>query len=524
MGVANEVADWDDDAFELSLRRATEGHIEAPSVRLGAHQLQQLLAAAPRDRHHPERDELKSVDFRGTTFTGAALFDGASFTGAARFDGASFTGNVGFGGASFSDAADFVGASFSQLARFGGASFTGNVGFGGASFSGNADFVGASFGGNADFAGARFSGDAGFARASFSQLAVFGGASFSGDARFGGASFSRNAVFGGASFSGDARFAGASFSRNALFDGASVSGVALFDGASFSQLAVFGGASFSGVARFVGASFSQLAVFDGAGFSGVVLFDGARFEAAGVLGPLLVCDRLSLDGAVFVQRVGLIASARRASFTGTEFRRGADLRLRWAEVWFEDTDFGEEALLALLLAPVRPESDRDGSFLGLETLTADRGLQLLRFPRAAGARGSTGADSRWLQGGEIERYLGSISRNAASRPHTGLIISGLSVSRSLDRPAGGGGHNVKQSPRSTTGGLAARRPQVGIQLANLTMGGHLSRRASCDQVKLRACTGSCARVARTAGTSPARTISTTARWRCAGTAAAGPSG
>jgi hypothetical protein len=36
MDVADDVAEWDDDAFELALKQATEGQVHAPNVRLGA--------------------------------------------------------------------------------------------------------------------------------------------------------------------------------------------------------------------------------------------------------------------------------------------------------------------------------------------------------------------------------------------------------------------------------------------------------------------------------------------------------
>ena len=39
MDVGNEVAEWDDNAFELALDQATEGEIQAPNVHLGAQQV-----------------------------------------------------------------------------------------------------------------------------------------------------------------------------------------------------------------------------------------------------------------------------------------------------------------------------------------------------------------------------------------------------------------------------------------------------------------------------------------------------
>ena len=197
-----------------------------------------------------------------------------------------------------------------------------------------------------------------FGGASFSGKAYFGEVSFSGDAYFDGASFSRRADLHAASFSGNADFHAASFSGNADFRGVGFSGDVDFDGASFSRRADFDDANFSGDVRFGGASFSEDADFG-----------GAKFEAAHVLGPNPVYDGLSLDGAVFAQPVRIVASARRALFTRTEFRRGADLRLRWAELWIEDTDFAEESLLTSLSAGVAP-GERE-PFLGFESPTDD---------------------------------------------------------------------------------------------------------------------------------------------------------
>jgi Pentapeptide repeats (9 copies) len=172
-------------------------------------------------------------------------------------------------------------------------------------------------------------------------------------------------------FIGDAYFAGATFTGAAFFGGATFTRNAAFVGAIFSGDADFSAATFTGHADFRGATFTRNALFGGATFSGNAAFGGATFHAARVLGPVLACERLSLDGAVFAQRIRIVVSARRVSFQRAEFRRRADVRLRWAQVWLEDTDFAEESLLTFLPAITLP--GKNEPFLGLEALTNDGG-------------------------------------------------------------------------------------------------------------------------------------------------------
>ena len=115
----------------------------------------------------------------------------------------------------------------------------------------------------------------------------------------------------------------------------------------------------------------QDADFGGATLAGDATFDGARFQWGVSLGPILVCSRLSLDRAIFAGRAKIVASALRASFTETEFRRGVDLQLRWAEVWLRDTDFAAESLLTSLSGPQTPTSGGEQPLLGFEMPTDD---------------------------------------------------------------------------------------------------------------------------------------------------------
>jgi uncharacterized protein YjbI with pentapeptide repeats len=286
------------------------------------------------------------------TFTGDANFHGATFTRSVSFEEATFSGDANFYGATFTGEAWLATSAIIAATRR--EPSRAAAGHGGATFAGDAGFDGATFSGEAIFSGATFSGDAHFF-AAFTRFANFGEATFTGYARFHGATFSKRAWFGEATFSEGAWFGEATFSGEPRFNGATFAGDASFDGATFSGEATFSGATFAGDAS-----------FDGATFTGDAIFDGARFEVATAFGPVHVYDWLWLDGVVFAQRVRIEASALRASFARAEFRRGANVRLRWAEVWLEEADFSEPSLLAALPARVTPEGGKGDAFLGCE--------------------------------------------------------------------------------------------------------------------------------------------------------------
>jgi uncharacterized protein YjbI with pentapeptide repeats len=393
---AQEAIAWDEEALENALKRAVEGVIEAHGARLSSDQLKRLLDAAPEDHEHSDRHLLRQADFDGAAFEDNAGFRHVIFGGDADFRGANFGGRGDFRGAIFSGEADFRGAIFSGDADFGGAILSGDADFRGATFSGRADFGGAIFSGNADFVGAIFSGyagfgkatferDGGFREATFARGAGFGGAIFRGVAYFGEAMFSGVAYFEEATFEGDAYFKGktnlrgatfeldadfpkATFGGNAYFDGATFGGDADFPGASFGGDAEFRETTFSGDADFRETTFKH-AHFPETTFDGNAHFDGATFDQTSEFGPIRVSNRLWLDRAVFVKAVRIEASARRASFARAVFRAGADVRLRWAEVWLEDAEFAEPSLLAGLQARRTLEGGR--TFLGWEEPAAN---------------------------------------------------------------------------------------------------------------------------------------------------------
>jgi uncharacterized protein YjbI with pentapeptide repeats len=192
----------------------------------------------------------------------------------------------------------------------------------------------------ADFRETVFTDTVSFDRVSFIGGAWFDRATFEGDVSFEQVSFSDFAAFGEAIFSGLARF-----------DGAKFTGPTGFDRTVFVGDARFSEAVFSGEATFYSAIFRKHVWFNRATFHRDVEFNGSRFESATWFGPLLAHYGLSIDVAVFAERSSIMAIARSANFSGTEFRRGANVRLRWTEaVRLGDADFAEPSLLTVLPA------------------------------------------------------------------------------------------------------------------------------------------------------------------------------
>ena len=203
------------------------------------------------------------VSFRGSNFTGEALFWGANFSshndddirsldgwigsmylareGSPDFSSAEFNGEANFFNAEFSGNANFYGAKFRKDAIFNGVKFRGKANFrisefssggayfGEALFNGDADFQGAVFGGNANFNEFEFKMPPQAQRIKSSFLidfmtvhlgcAYFREAEFNGkDANFEGAVFSGgNAYFETTKFNGNARFGAALFIGDAYF-------------------------------------------------------------------------------------------------------------------------------------------------------------------------------------------------------------------------------------------------------------------------------------------------------------------
>jgi hypothetical protein len=222
---------------------------------------------------------------------------------------------------------------------------------------------------NARFDGAQFSGDACFDRAQFSGDACFDRAQFSGDACFDRAQFSGDACFDRAQFSGEASFCNARFNRVRLVHGASFRDArflrdAWFNRARFCQLASFRDARFLRDAWFNRARFCQLASFRGARFLGNARFMGAQFDddarleeahlaAEHILGPVLVKGRLALDETTVDRHLVVEAFACRFTCIATEFKQGATIRLRWADVVLDHCIFGQPTTISFAQLPFR---------------------------------------------------------------------------------------------------------------------------------------------------------------------------
>lgn len=277
--------------------------------------LAELLAALPRsDRGGPL---LHEADFRMSVLRtlpiNAALDLRFATLVNARFDEATFRADVWFGAAIFQ----------------------GNVGFSRASFQGDAVFAGATFQGDANFDNAHFQGGSRTSLGRATRAASFDGATFHGDARF-----------TQVTCQGDAGFYKASFKNDASFHEATFKGDARFDKASFKNNASFDEATFWGDARLTSATFVGPVSFVRTQFFNLASFKAARFDQEKRIGPLLVGGTLDFDQASFAERLELDAIASAATCTKTQFSGGMRMEIGFADVTFEDTQFGAPSRLA----------------------------------------------------------------------------------------------------------------------------------------------------------------------------------
>jgi uncharacterized protein YjbI with pentapeptide repeats len=208
---------------------------------------------------------------------------------------------------------------------------------------------------NARFDGAVFEGAASFAGVTFRGPATFIGVTFGGAASFVGVTFQRAAEFVGVTFEGEVSFFDARFQRGAWFRKV-----------VFERQAVFRDASFEDDASFVEVTFKSDAWFDGTNFLGKASFLGTTFDEARDFGPVVVHRALDLEETLFAQPIRIEASARALSCRRAQFRGGADLLVRWAEVALDEADFAEPSMLSPRRQPVRGEeelragNDREG--------------------------------------------------------------------------------------------------------------------------------------------------------------------
>jgi uncharacterized protein YjbI with pentapeptide repeats len=285
------------------------------------------VAAAPKCLAHTSDEqrnatfkqlgETGEIDARGVPITPALL---EHILAAAPHDSANHPtfARASFNQATFGDRASFEGATFGDLASFEGATFGDGASFDRATFRKGALFVGATFD------------SAWFVNVTFGDLASFEGATFGDGALFPGATFDR-AMFEGAAFGNYAWFHGATFD-SAWFEGATFGDRAQFDGATFDR------------AMFERVTFGDHTSFERVKFADLVSLDDAKIGDWARLGPV-VAKELTLRRAIFGRAPDLVISADRLRCPQAKFPDGGRLRVRWAEVTLDNTDFGRHSVL-----------------------------------------------------------------------------------------------------------------------------------------------------------------------------------
>ncbi|CAM5300785.1 pentapeptide repeat-containing protein [Streptomyces narbonensis] len=313
--------------------------------------------AAQRAAHLAALSPGADLDHRGTPFTQSLLDDvlaalrdpvtGRHLVGRAEFDEAQFGGDVLF------DEVDFTG-----VASFGRARFDGGVRFRATCFGADARFGEMVVAEDAWFDGSDLRAGVWFRRATVGAAlrfqveevggrAVFDGLTTGGNAEFTGVGFRELAGFTGVAIAGEAWFDGAEFDDEVSFARAGIAGKAWFDGAVFLRPADFGGATMGqdvsfGDARFErGAGFREVTIggdteFHRTDIQGDVDFRKATFLRTARLGPLVFAGLLDLSEATFQSAVTIEAAAKRLRCRRTRWASTAALRLRHADVDFED--------------------------------------------------------------------------------------------------------------------------------------------------------------------------------------------
>jgi uncharacterized protein YjbI with pentapeptide repeats len=368
------LAHLDETAFEGALHQMrTRGELNAQGVTFTDELLGRVI------RGFGWRN-LAHVHFESAIFEDAAAFTSTTFEGRARFNDAIFKGTAAFAGAVFKDSAIFDGARFEAAAVFGrddewgqdkvededeAVVFERRGQFCDATFVGRALFGGTRFGDHALFDTAVFEKSVYFADAGFAAVlslqgatvpaACFDWAEFVGDLQaaraqlgdtdFRGATFASSFSLADAILGGTVRFPYAKFKRDASFEGCRFPAEADFTSATFGAGARFAKASFGGPASFESAVFGQDVDLRDVQCRDAISFRRATFERARELSQ--PCARtVCFDEAAFREPVRLELATARATFTRTKFEGGATMRLRWADVVFEETELGRPTILA----------------------------------------------------------------------------------------------------------------------------------------------------------------------------------
>ncbi|MEU3691302.1 pentapeptide repeat-containing protein [Streptomyces narbonensis] len=265
------------------------------------------------------------ADFDEAQFSGDVLFDQVDFAGVASFGRACFDGGVCFRATRFGADARFGEMAVAEDAWFDGSDMRAGVWFRQATLGAALRFQVAEVGGRAVFDGLTTGGNAEFTGVEFTELAGFTGVTVAGEG-----------WFDGAVFRSEASFAKAGIARKAWFDGAVFCDTADFGGATMEQDVSFNDAHFE-----LGAVFREVTIggdteFHRTDIQGDVVFRKATFLRTARLGPLVFPGLLDLSEAAFQSAVTIEAAAKHLRCRRTRWGSTAALRLRHADVDFED--------------------------------------------------------------------------------------------------------------------------------------------------------------------------------------------
>jgi uncharacterized protein YjbI with pentapeptide repeats len=217
-----------------------------------------------------------------------------------------------------------------------------------------------------------------FDGAHFEDRTLFYNVTFGEDARFIGATFGDSTEFRDAAFVGATSFAGATFGDGVWFTGANFSYGTEFDVATFGHHARFTATTFGNDASFESATFGHHARFGRVRFDGSVSFDDANIGDWARFGPI-VAKQLMLRRATFGRSPDLVISADRIRCTQGKFSDGARLRVRWAEVTLDNTDFGRPSVLEA--APALKEFTEIGEPELIQDALTGRHTHRTAYPR-----------------------------------------------------------------------------------------------------------------------------------------------
>ncbi|MFE3177998.1 pentapeptide repeat-containing protein [Amycolatopsis sp. NPDC059090] len=194
---------------------------------------------------------VKSVDFTGANFSGAARFSDSKVVGYGDFTNVTFSSRALFDGVEFAGGAVFVNSTFRGDVRFAGANFTDFVLAQGTLFEGKADFKFARFRSGVRFEKSKFHMSAQFTGATFGVIEVEETV-FEASASFMHSTVSRRSAWSETQFVGDVTFEGSSFDEGSRFIDMTFGAEADFSGVCFNYDPDFINVAFVMEPRFAG--------------------------------------------------------------------------------------------------------------------------------------------------------------------------------------------------------------------------------------------------------------------------------